>query len=95
MEKYIRNQLECDFVVNKGSLKYYIQSAYYMIDEEKVKQEKRSFLNSNDSFKKIIVVRENIKANVYEYGILTISLKDFLLNDDIFKYTIFINYVII
>ncbi len=79
---YIRKQLECDFIVNKGNCKYYIQSAYHISDDEKERQEKKSLENINDSFKKIIIVRDNIKRKRDDKGIITMSLKDFLLNDD-------------
>lgn len=80
--KYIRKQLECDFVINKGSSRYYIQSAYDMPNDEKNYQEKKSLLNIEDSFKKVIIVKDNIKPKKDENGILTIGLKDFLLNDE-------------
>ncbi len=80
--KYIRKQLECDFVINKGNTRYYIQSAYEMPNEEKGNQEKKSLINIEDSFKKVIIVKDNIKPKKDENGILTIGLKDFLLNDD-------------
>ena len=79
-DKYIKKQLEVDFIVNKGNLKYYIQSAYLMETKEKSIQEKRSLLNIDDSFKKIIIVNDNIKAHYDENGILLISLKEFLLD---------------
>lgn len=79
---YYRKQLECDFIASKGNLKYYIQSAYYIQDKEKEFQEKRSLLNINDSFKKIIIVRNNINRMVDDNGIITMSLKEFLLNID-------------
>jgi predicted AAA+ superfamily ATPase len=36
-----KKQLEVDFICNKGSLRYYIQSAYSLPDEVKRQQEKR------------------------------------------------------
>ena len=50
-------QLEIDFVVNKGSDKYYIQSAYSIEDDNKKEQELQSLLNVGDNFKKIVIVR--------------------------------------
>ena len=79
-DKYLKKQLEVDFVVNKGNLKYYIQSAYMMESKEKQVQEKKSLLNIDDSFRKIIVVNDNFKAHYDENGILLISLKEFLLD---------------
>ena len=78
---YVRKQLECDFVINKGNQRYYIQSAYALYDDEKEKQEKRSLLKINDSFRKIIIVRHGSKKTVDDNGIVTISLKEFLLGD--------------
>lgn len=74
--------LEVDFVCNKGSKRVYIQSAYRMPDEEKVKQEKRSLELISDSFKKIVIVGEHTKPWQDENGIKTISIYDFLLNPD-------------
>ena len=79
---YIKKQIEVDFVVNYGSNRYYIQSAYYLPTIEKENQELRPLLNIPDSFKKIIIVRDNIKLKRDENGITTISLKEFLLNEN-------------
>ena len=59
--KWQRKQLEVDFVVNEGNQRYYIQSALALPDEEKRKQEMGSLLRINDSFKKIIIVKDDIK----------------------------------
>lgn len=80
--KWQRKQLEVDFVVNQGSKRYYIQSAFTMPDEEKIKQEKASLLRINDSFKKIIIVKDDIMPYHDENGITTIGLFDFLLKRD-------------
>jgi len=77
-----KRQLEVDFVATKGSQKYYIQSAFSMIDQDKIKQEERPLLSIGDSFKKIIIVRENIKARRNEDGIMTIGMFNFLLEED-------------
>ncbi len=79
---WVRKQLEIDFVVNKGSKRYYIQSAYQMPVEEKRVQEERPLINVGDSFKKIIIVKDNILTQRDENGITTIGLFEFLLNDD-------------
>ncbi|WP_278905451.1 ATP-binding protein [Leyella stercorea] len=79
--KWQRKQLEVDFVVNEGSQKYYIQSALAMPDEEKRKQEMASLLRIGDSFKKIIIVKDDIKPWTDENGILTMGLMDFLMGD--------------
>lgn len=75
-------QLEIDFVANKGSKKYYIQSAYEMPTEEKLWQEKRSLIKVGDSFKKIVVVKENIRPQIDEEGIVTMGLINFLLDQN-------------
>jgi predicted AAA+ superfamily ATPase len=80
--KWTRTQLEVDFIANLGSKKYYIQSALSIPDREKELQESRSLNNINDSFKKIIVVKDNIMPRRNEEGILTIGLFDFLLKED-------------
>ena len=73
---------EVDFVCNQGSKRYYIQSAYRMIDQEKVRQEENSLRNIDDSFKKIIVLGEATPVIRTEAGITIISIYDFLLNDN-------------
>ena len=80
--KYIKKQLECDFVINKGNNKCYIQSAYHLPSLDKENQEIRPLINIKDSFKKVIIVRDNIKTKIDENGIITMSLKEFLLNDN-------------
>lgn len=80
--KWQRKQLEVDFVVNEGNQRYYIQSALALPDEEKRKQEMGSLLRINDSFKKIIIVKDDIKPWRDENGILTMGLLDFLINAD-------------
>lgn len=78
----LTRHLEIDFVANLGSKRYYIQSAYQLPDAAKVKQEKASLLAMNDSFKKIIVVKDIIKPFQDDDGILTIGLFDFLQNSN-------------
>ena len=80
--KRSKRQLEVDFIATKGSQKYYIQSAFSVNDPDKIKQEERPLISIGDSFKKIIIVRENIKARRNEYGIMTIGLRSFLLEED-------------
>ncbi len=77
--KYIKKKLEIDFIANKGDNKYYIQSAFNASLPEKRAQEERSLLKVSDSFKKIIVVRDDIKPYRDNNGVLTIGLFDFLL----------------
>lgn len=78
--KYHQKQIEIDFIANQGSKKYYIQSAFHLLTSDKKNQEERPLLNVDDYFKKIIVIKDNIMMKHDEKGILTIGLKDFLLN---------------
>ena len=80
--RQIRKQYEIDFVCNLGSKRYYIQSAFSMPTEEKRIQEKASLVNINDSFKKIIVVKDVINVTRDEDGITTMSIYDFLLKEN-------------
>jgi predicted AAA+ superfamily ATPase len=80
--KEYKNQLEIDFVSNLGSKRYYIQSAFSMPTEEKRIQEKASLVNVNDSFKKIIVVKDVVNVTRDEDGITTMSIYDFLLKEN-------------
>ncbi len=77
--KVTRKQLEVDFVCNLGSLRYYIQSAYVLPDEEKKIQEIRPFRKIDDSFKKIVITKDMVPAHYDEHGILTLNIYDFLL----------------
>ncbi len=76
----IRKQLEIDFVCNKGSRRFYIQSAYAMPDQTKVEQEQRSLMLTGDAFKKIIITKETPTPYYNEEGVLVMSIYDFLLN---------------
>lgn len=75
----VRKRLEVDFVVNLGNRRYYIQSAYNIPTDEKMKQEQASLLSINDAFRKIIIVNQQILSGYNEQGILMLSLQDFLL----------------
>lgn len=76
-----RTQHEVDFVANRGSQRYYIQSAFAIPDEQKRAQETASLTGIGDSFRKIVVVRENITPWHDENGILYVGIEDFLLDD--------------
>ena len=78
--KEVRKQLEIDFVANLGSKRFYIQSAYSIPDTEKMQQEIRPFLKTNDSFKKILLVEKTAKPRYDENGILFMGVKEFLLD---------------
>jgi hypothetical protein len=81
--KKSRTQLEVDFVVNGANLRYYIQSAFALSTEEKRKQETNSLRRIQDSFKKIIILRDDIIPRYDEYGIYYIGLRDFLLSENL------------
>jgi hypothetical protein len=80
--KTVRSYLEIDFIANLGSKRYYIQSAFGMPTEEKRMQEKASLINVNDSFKKIILVKDVMNVTRDEDGITTMSIFDFLLKEN-------------
>lgn len=88
VEKYTKNsngqntilQLEVDFVCNKGSQRYYVQSSYSIPDIKKMQQECASLDKIDDSFKKIIVVQDNVAPWHNGKGYLIINMSDFLLN---------------
>ena len=84
--KTTRKQYEVDFVANQGNNRYYIQSAFAMPDEAKEEQERASLERINDSFKKIIVVKDDIMPKRDENGIVTIGIMDFLLHPDSLDY---------
>lgn len=77
-----RTQLEVGFVVNKNSKKYYIQSALNIDDERKKEQETNPLNRIGDSFKKIVVIKDNIIPWHDEKGILYIGIQQFLLEDN-------------
>lgn len=78
----VRKRLEVDFVCNRGSKRYYIQSAFAIPDAQKMNQEQNSLVRIGDSFKKIIVVKDRIKLWRNEEGIVIMGIMDFLLNPD-------------
>ena len=80
-----KTQLEVDFVATKGSEKYYIQSAFVLPTVDKVNQEQRGLLSIPDFFRKIVVVGDNIKVRRDEKGIITIGLRNFLLDENSLK----------
>lgn len=80
--KQQRVTLEIDFVCNKGSRKYYIQSAYLMLNEDKIRQEEASLRRVDDSFKKIVIIGQDIIPRRDDVGITTIGIYDFLLKDN-------------
>ena len=77
--KKVRTQLEIDFVVNLSEKRYYIQSALTVADEEKRQQEVNSLNRIDDSYTKIVVVRDNILPWTDDKGVQYINIEDFLL----------------
>lgn len=77
-----RKQLEVDFVCNKGSKRYYIQSAFAMPDREKTEQEQRPLMKIEDNFKIIIITKDSPTMWYTEEGVLVMSIYDFMLNEN-------------
>lgn len=82
---YVRKQIEVDFVCNLGYERYYIQSALNIDSIKKRVQEERPLIKIDDSFRKIIIVKNNIKKWKDDNGVLFLGLKEFLLNPDSIK----------
>lgn len=78
----VRKQYEIDFVCNKGSKRYYIQSAYAIPDQAKMEQEQRSLMMTGDAFKKIIITKDAPTPYYNDSGVLIMSIFDFMLNPD-------------
>jgi len=78
--KWQRVTLEVDFICNLGSRRYYLQSAYRLPDDEKMRQEKRSLMQIGDSFKKIVIVGERMKLRRDDSGIVLMGVCEFLAN---------------
>ena len=81
-----RKQYEIDFIANKGNNKFYIQSVLNIDTKEKREQEEKSFMYVNDFFKKIIIVKDNIKRWRDDKGIVIMGITDFLLDEDSLNY---------
>ena len=80
---YRRNQLEVDFVCNKGSRRVYVQSAFRLPTQEKREQEMASLLKIDDSFRKVIITEDMIKRHQDDNGVEWVNVFDFLRSDDI------------
>lgn len=78
----LRRQLEIDFVCNKGSKRYYIQSAYAIPEQAKMAQEQRSLMLTGDFFKKVIITKDTPAPYYNDVGVLVMSIYDFLLNEN-------------
>lgn len=81
--KSARKQLEVDFVVNRGSDRFYIQSALSITEPKKREQEIASLLRIPDSFKKIVVVKDYLNPQTDEHGIQYVGIEQFLLDEGI------------
>lgn len=79
---HIKPKYEVDFVCNQGNKRIYVQSAFEMQDSVKEKQERKSLLNINDSFKKVIILGDVSKPRMDDNGIITMGIFYFLLNED-------------
>ena len=78
----IKPQYEVDFVCNMGSKRIYIQSSYEMKDDLKEIQERKSLVNINDFFKKIIILGDVSKPRMDDSGIIIMGIYYFLLNEN-------------
>ena len=80
--KYVRKQLEIDFVCNKADERIYIQSAFSLPSTEKRQNEERSLISVDDSFRKVIITADKVMKHRDEQGVLIIGLEEFLLNPE-------------
>ena len=81
-KKSVLKQSEVDFVCNQSDKRYYIQVALSIPTNEKLEQEQNSLVRIDDSFKKIIIVKDISRSHYNEDGIYLLSLFDFLLKPD-------------
>ena len=79
--KYVRKQIEVDFVCNKADERVYVQSAFSIPTTEKRLQEERPLVNVGDGFRKVVVTKDNVLRHNDENGILIMSLQEFLMDD--------------
>ena len=80
--KYVRKQLEIDFVCNKADERIYIQSAFSLPSTEKRQNEERSLISVDDSFRKVIITADKVMKHRDEQGVLIMGLEEFLLNPE-------------
>lgn len=71
-------QYEVDFIATDGNEKFYIQSAYELPTAEKQEQEINSLRRIDDSFQKIVIVKDDIMPYRDANGIYYIGLFQFL-----------------
>ena len=81
-KKHLLESVTDENHIIKHSKRYYIQSAFAIPDSEKMRQESNSLLRINDSFKKLIVVKDALAPTYIEDGILVVGVYDFLLNEN-------------
>lgn len=79
--KYVRKQIEVDFVCNKADERVYVQSAFSIPTTEKRQQEERPLVNVGDGFRKVVVTKDNVIRHNDENGILILSLQEFLMDE--------------
>lgn len=79
--KYVRKQIEVDFVCNKADERVYVQSAFSIPTTEKRQQEERPLVNVGDGFRKVVVTKDNVLRHNDENGILIMSLQEFLMDE--------------
>ena len=80
--RQVRQHTEIDFVCNKGDKRCYVQSAYSIPDEAKRKQEETPLASVDDSFRKIVVVRDPVVPRYDDAGVLVVGIIDFLLDPE-------------
>lgn len=76
-------QYEVDFIATNGNEKYYIQSAYELSSEAKREQELNSLKRIDDSFQKIVIIKDDIMPYRDEKGIYFTGLFQFLMDEKI------------
>ena len=76
--KQQQKRYEVDFIATNGQDKYYIQSAYRIDDEDKRQQELNSLKRIDDSFRKVVIVGDDIAPWTDDDGISYIGLFQFL-----------------
>lgn len=85
--RYVRKQIEVDFVCNKADERIYVQSALTIPTTEKRQQEERPLVAVQDSFRKVIITADNVVRHRDDQGILIVNLQDFLINPNALEVT--------
>lgn len=78
--KYVRKQIEIDFVCNRADERVYVQSVFSIPTTEKRLQEERPLRNVGDGFRKVIVTKDNVVRHHDENGVLIMGLQEFLMD---------------